>query len=680
MVERIRLAISANELIQVYGDRDVDGLTSTVLIMQSLQRFGASRVTWYIPAQGEGYGMNTQAVERAASDGVTLIITVDCGISSVEEVELASRLGIDVIVTDHHEPGETLPAATGIINPKCEGERYPFRDLAGVGVTLKLCQGLFLSYDQSFPYKEDIVAVDFETTGFHPVLKKDDFTEIGAVKLRNMVPLETFSTLVKPRRTIPDDAIELTGITNEMVENAPLPSEAIPSFLEFMGDSAFLAHNTSFDYKFLNSRLKQMKLPPVNYKLYDTLKIARKHGKADSNRMGDLCHRYGIDYSDGHRALGDAQRCVRLYEVLYRVSNRAWKGFLIANLDLVALGTVADMVPLMGENRVLARWGLRVLEKTRRPGLKALLEKARLQDPDIVTGRDIGWGLGPLLNSCGRMGEVNIGIELLMSADPEGARQLGGALDDLNTLRKSRLKTNYELFEEEMTKQADPEKDGIVLVVGRDLPHGVTGVVANRLAEKVARPVVALIVEGEEATGSARTVGTYDIYSALARCSDLLTRFGGHRGAAGLTLLGEHVEELRSRLREVARETLRPEDLVQTIDYEMVLDIKMANETLLDDIRHLEPYGADNPEPVFRFTGVKPSKVWTMGAGKEHLKLVFRQNGKTIDAVGWGMGAFSELIIPNATAVDFVAIVGINVWKKRRKVQLMMEDLQVPGI
>ena len=676
-VDRIRSAIAGDEMILVYGDRDVDGITSTVLLVQSLYHFGAKRVEWYIPAQGEGYGVNTEAVERASSDGVTLIITVDCGIRSLEEVAVASRLGIDTVITDHHEPDETLPAAVAIIDPKRSEARYPFRELAGVGVTLKLCQGLFMSYDAAFPYKEDIVAVDLETTGFHPRLKKDDFTEIGAVRLRNMVPVDTFSTLVKPRRIIPDDAVELTGITNEMAADAPEPDQVIPTFLEFMEGAAFLAHNTGFDYKFLKTRLKQMKLPEVSYKLYDTLKMSRKHFPQENHKMGDICKRFGIDYSDGHRALGDARRCAQVMEYLYRATSRDWKRFLVEKLDLVAMGTVADMVPLTGENRVLAKWGLKVLAKTRRPGMQALMEHARMQNPGIVTGRDIGWGLGPLLNACGRMGKVDLGLELMMSTDPDGARRLGEAVAELNTLRKDRLKENYCVLRKLMEEQADPERDGIVLVVAEGIPHGVTGVVANRLVDEVNRPVVAVLVEGDEAVGSARSLGKYDICEALSRCSDLLIQFGGHRGAAGLTLAPDNLEELRKRLREVADETLTPEDLVKTVDYEMPLEIRLVDEDLLDSLGELEPYGADNPEPLFLFSGVRPDDVRIMGVGGEHLKLVFQHKKQRIEAVGWGMGSYGELICKKLTAVDFIASIGVNVWRNRRRIQLMMEDLRI---
>ncbi len=496
-IERLSLALERKEKVLVYGDYDVDGVTSTTLLYKVLRDLGFQAVAYIPNRQDEGYGLHSGAIERAAKAGVKVLITVDCGVTAVSEVDLARTLGIDVIVTDHHEPPEVLPAALAILNPKLENSGYPFCDLAGVGVAFKLAQALLQSLG----------------TG-----------DVG-----------------------------------------------IHSELEL--------------------------------------------------------------------------------------------------LDLVALGTIADLVPLVGENRIFVHYGLLQMEKTLHTGLEALLEECGLKDKPLKAGQ-IGFMVAPRINAAGRMDSARAGLELLLTVDPERAKELARSLTRENQVRQE---TEKEILAEAISLL---EREPIPTVIVLSAPHwhhGVIGIVASRLVERYYRPVFLIAEEGEEAKGSARGIAGYPVLEQLNTQAHLLTKFGGHRQAAGFSLPTEHIRQLREGLNleaAVFGETLFKEFL--KIDRRISLEA--VSGALLHDLEQMAPFGFGNPGPILACQGIPVHSVSAVGKEKSHIKFRFGEQGEQ-EGIAFRLGErLNELNC--ATRLDVAFSLDWNTFRGREDVQLMIKDVQ----
>ncbi len=506
-VRRIRAAIAAGERIAVYGDFDVDGVTGTVLLHQALHALGAD-CTVYVPHRAtEGYGLNTGALDRLYADGVRLVVTVDCGISSAVEVDYARGLGLDVIVTDHHLPPARLPDAVAILNPRQPLCTYPFKDLAGVGVAFKLASAL---------------------------------------------------------------------------------AESIP---------------------------------------------------------------------DGARLRRDV-------------------------LDLVVVGTVSDMVPLRGENRVLVRYGLPVLSHTSRVGLQALLRRAGLEHSNLTTA-EIGFRVGPRLNAAGRIDHASVGCRLLMTRDVAEAEELAAALEEKNGERQ-RLTASIIAAARE---RIGPHPTGHALVVDDDMwPVGVVGLVAGRLAEEYCRPVFVIERDagadgrGGESRGSARSVPGFNVIEALTRCADLLTKFGGHAGAAGFSLRTECIAPFRARMEDFAAARLSEEDLTPSIQLDAEVGGRFFGvedlRALFEQLAALEPFGVGNQPPVLLWRGLRVSSCRVVG--KDHLRFSFSTPDGTVGGIAFGrVGDVG--VLPRGTALDVVCSLQHNDWNGYLSVELRIKDIAVRG-
>lgn len=508
-LQRIRLAVEHGERITVYGDYDADGVTSTAVMCRTLSRLGAAG-DCYIPSRlEEGYGLNEAAMEEIARRGTRLVVTVDCGISAVAEVAAANRLGLDVIVTDHHTPQGDLPPALALINPKLPSSHYPSSDLAGVGVAYKVAQGL-------------------------------------------------------------------------------------------IGETA-----------------------------------------------ADL-------------------------------------------LDLVAVGTVADVVPLTGENRKLVRAGLLRLAGNGNIGLRALCDAAAIDLADISAER-VAFGLAPRLNAAGRLGDSTTGVGLLLCDDPARARQLAVDLDRQNQNRQRTEQDIYAKAVELARAQIDPERDRIVVLAGDDWHHGIIGIVASKISELYGLPTVLLCREGDVARGSARSTPQFNMFDGLTACRDLLDHYGGHALAAGLTLPAANVDELRRRLNALAWEAYGPE-LPQS---ELFIDAEVAPEELTLDLvaalRRLEPFGEGNPQPLFVCRGLAVVEARGVGTQMEvaadgtkhprHLKFRLRareRRVKDLDGIGFGLGGLASQCAPGAL-LDVAAVPERNLWNGQERLQLRVVDLLPAG-
>ena len=449
-IERIRFAIEHHEPIAIYGDYDVDGVTSTALLVQALQALGAD-VRGYIPNRfDEGYGLNKEALDHLKADGVKLVITVDCGIRSPDEALHARTIGLDLVISDHHHPAEgDLPPALAVINPKQINDNYPDKDLAGVGIAYKIAEAL----------------------------------------------------------------------------------------------------------------------------------ISRQPS-ANGFQLSDL-------------------------------------------LDLVALGTVADLAPLVGENRVLVRRGLKQIRETKRQGLFSLASVAEVSLQKITSG-NIGFMLGPRLNASGRLESALASFELLTTTDFMRAGQLAQQLDVQNRQRQTITRSMQEQAEA-IAMSEDPNAY-LLFAAHEDFNPGVVGLAASRLSETHYRPAVVAAKGPEETRGSCRSIPEFHITDALDQCADLLVRHGGHRAAAGFTVRNEKLSELVTRLKSIAEAQLSKTDLRPTMTADVEVSLAQLSFDLLKNLEYFQPTGYGNPDAVFVSRDVKVKTSRTVGSEGKHLKLTLDES------------------------------------------------------
>jgi len=666
-VERIKSAIQDEEKILIYGDRDVDGISSVNLAVLYLKSLNIN-VDWYIPSD-EGYGLHKNLIEKYSQAGVKLIITVDCGISASEEIALAETLGMDVIITDHHEPPVNLPDAFAIIDPKCPGENYPFKELAGCGVAFKLFQSLAFSFSEYF--NKDIVVLDIETTGLSSYM--DEIVEIGAVKMKNFVNVDKFSTLVKPAGHIPADVSDIHGITDEMCCNAPAISEVMNDFLDFAGNSVIVAHNAGFDMAFLHRAAKKIERE-INNPVVDTLELSRSLFNAKSHRLSSLAEEFNIEAEKYHRALDDAATTAKIFERIVLLQEKKQRHFIENYLYLTALGTVADIVPLVSENRVFVKYGLPLLYNSGKPGIRALIDGLEIEKKSF-TAKKVSWSVCPLLNAAGRCGNADIAVQLLLTDDQKEAQNMLDEIMLLNSERKKIQKVNIGGFLEATARQNDIENDKIFVTVAEGLKHGVTGIAASEIVKRFNKPVILLILEGEEAMGAARSVEGVDIVSIIEKCKDILIKYGGHKAAAGLTIAKINIDEFKKRIKFLAASLINEETLCPKISVDGVLSIEDISIGLIKELELLEPCGAGNSFPVFVINDVILSDFSGVGANGSHLKAFFQNKSGDVSGIGWQMGGLVDNF-KRGEKVDVAFQLELNVWQSKESAQLMILDIK----
>lgn len=498
-VERIQRAIHQHEPIAVYGDYDVDGVTATTLLYQVLTALGAE-VTGYIPNRfDEGYGLNLEALTHLHTDGVRLVITVDCGIRSLKEAEHARKLGLDLIISDHHSPGEVLPEALAIINPKQIDDSYPEKDLAGVGLAYKLASSLIDS-------------------------------------------------------------------TN-------------------------------------------------------TVEV-----KAD-------------DY-----------------------------------LDLVALGTVADLAPLVGENRALVRLGLERIRRPRLQGIQSLIGVSRL-NPQRITASDIGFALGPRLNAAGRLDSAMDAFALLTTSNVYKAAKLAQQLEIQN--RERQQITRQIQARAEHIALADNPNALLLFAAHPDFNPGVVGLAASRLTDMYYRPAIVAHKGDNYTRGSCRSISEFHITQALDQCTDILDHHGGHAAAAGFTVRNENLSELIDRLQTIAIEQLSQLDLHPTIHADIEVPFSELKPELLDHLEQLQPTGYGNRQAHFISRDIRVTKSRTVGKDNNHLKLTVTDGWITFDAIAFQQGHWKNRM---PTRVDLAYTFELNEFRGRSSLQLKISDLKPAGI
>jgi len=498
-IDRITEALRQNEKVMIYGDYDVDGITATALLFLVLNRLGA-QVDYYLPNRlTEGYGLSEDGILEAKSRGISLIISVDTGITAVQEVEFAREHGIDCIITDHHETGDILPDAVAIVNPKQDNCPYDAAELSGVGVAFKLAQGLY-------------------------------------------------------------------------------------------------------------------------------------------KRLG--------------QDIGELDR----------------------HLDLVALGTSADIVPLLGENRTLTRYGFQQIVRTTKPGLKSLTFVSGLMGKDIGTGQVV-FVLAPRINAIGRLGDAKQAIKLLTTRDEQLAAQIARTLDSENRRRKSIDEATLNEALEQIDTVCDLENDKAIVLASEGWHQGVIGIVASRLVEKFHLPTVLIAIDNGEGKGSARSIPGFHLYEALKYCEDTLIRYGGHKYAAGLTILPENVEEFRRKMINVSKQMLTDEDLIPRLFVDAEIELDQIDNDFVDILESFSPFGPMNMRPIFLTRNLEvvgqPYKV-----GKNHLKMRVRKGDTVLDVIGFGFGELVRPLSMRAGTIDMAYVIEYNHWNGVSRIQLRVKDIR----
>ncbi len=622
-VVRLDRAVVAGERIGIFADSDLDGLSALAVIERLLDTIGAraDRVRRY-PVENDDYGVNMRSIEDFSSEKVSLLVTLDSGIRDVAEIRRARELGMDVLVCDHHEPGDALPDAI-IINPKVKTCPYPFRELAGVGVAFKLCCALL--YARGADYNRRFLLISGEDG------------EVCFSKIRNMV-IESSGSFRKP----PDpgligpadcDLILHHGLDGDFVEK-----------LRAAGCSA-AEHFLSF---------------------------IEPEGETDrALTLEDVCDAYSIR-SDLYTRRADLLNRLFLERCYGNATTLA--GFAKSSLDLVALGSIADIMPLTHENRILVRHGLEALGNTIHPGLRLLLQEHGWG----TTARDVAWKIAPFLNTPGRYGKSHLLARFFLEHHESGLKEVIADITDMNERRKDELASLYErLYEECRSGGLHRAGDGMYFVCDSEVPDGLCGLLANRLADALKRPVIVVALAGgrDVVKGSGRASGSFNFFSHVAAFSPLFERIGGHPQAFGFSIrtdrLGEARTAIASGLEQAPRNGIERElPVFADILPEKIADL---NTDFVDSLGIFEPVGHRNEEPLFLSRGLRVAAFRAMGAGRTHGKFILEGSGK-IEAVGWGMAGEMSESAKKGTA-DLLYTLSINEYRGERKPQMLIKSI-----
>ena len=492
-VERILIAIQNKEKIIIYGDYDVDGITSVTVLKKFLEEQGL-KTGEYIPNRlNDGYGLNKAAVKNISEQGYTLIITVDCGISCIEEIEYAKELGMEVIVTDHHEPGEIIPDCLAVVDAKRKDNKYPFNQLAGVGVVFKLIQSISLK---------------------------------------------------------------------------------------------------------------------LNLEAKEYLKY----------------------------------------------------------LDIVCVGTISDIVPLIDENRVITKLGLKLVEKTRNIGLKTLLESTGYKEINSTT---ISFGIAPRINACGRMGEEKEALELFLTNNIQEAKQISERLNQYNIERQE---TEKQIFKQAIQEIEEEDKDVPCIILGKEgWHHGIIGIVASKVTDIYFKPSILICFEGEEGKGSGRSIPGFDLHDAVMNCNTYVEKFGGHSMAIGINVKKENFEKFKKEFEEYVQNS-HINDIIPIIKIDKEIDLRKINIQDIRDLKLLEPYGEANKMPLFLIKNMKIQSIRTLSEGK-HIKLKLGIDNYIADAIGFNMGNIAEQYLIG-DRVDVVGSLEINDFGDNENIQINLKDIR----
>ncbi|MDR1788608.1 MAG: single-stranded-DNA-specific exonuclease RecJ [Treponema sp.] len=639
-VERILAAKEEGEKVLVFGDRDTDGVTSTALLTGFLRGLGLD-VSWRVPVGDEPYGLTMEAVETfAAADG-TLIITVDCGISNTAEVLRAAELRVDVIITDHHNPQEEMPAALAIVNPKLEGSGYPFRDLAGCGVAYKLVSALRFALKSEL-YGQSICLLNCRHL--------NDGWTIDAVQLRNLAVVKKLSETLSPGMARISDTRLVDFLTGQ--------------------------HILCWDADLQKKAFKALFGNAVEISMLDmAAEIAREIPAAAGKSLLRLSQVSALaKYTD--RETGEIDVFVNLFETFARRRAKLSAEDEGRDLQLAAIGTVADIMPLVNENRIIARQGFKAMQKKPREGLYELLFKLDLAGAPIDS-HTIAWQVAPLINSAGRMGSADKAAALLLEEDPRKREDLAAALLGLREESKRLGQEVWERAEPRAAEHFDEFNRRLAVVWGEDIIRGVTSITASKLVGRFKTPSLAAAFSGGIATGSLRSAGGYDLRFLLEPNEELFLDWGGHDYAAGFSMELRHWDTFLERLK-MATQCMEFD--TEKKDAPLNVDAELPHDYLGPDLYQVvdrfEPYGSGNPPLLFLARGLRLRDLTFIGKGAEHLRCTLDAGRHKWPAVFWSAAERVPRDFGEGCAVDVIFEVGRNCYKGKETPQIEIKDMR----
>ena len=662
--------------ILIFGDRDVDGVTATAIMYKLLEKLGA-QVIYRIPEGIESYGLSKESVEWAAVNEIQLLITVDCGITALNEVDLANKLGMTVIITDHHEPRDRLPDAYAVINPKVAEDNFPYRSLSGAGVAFKTAWAMIEKKELPEYFDKELIFIDLETTGFNP--HNDEIIEIGALKVTNGVVIERFQKLIKINKQLSQEIVNITGITEDLLEKDGIPIEdALKEMLKFIGDRKMIGHNLiDFDLKFLQHQLKKAGLSQIGNPMEDTLKMSKVMlKKAKDHKLITISNHLGHypDPAKMHRSIADCEVCSEVYRRLLIGRNSRFLEMVNEYLPLAAIGTVADIMPLTGENRNIVKNGLKLFAHAP-TGLISLLRETQLPLENI-TSKQVGWNIAPLLNSPGRMGTGSLSAELLISTKVNEGEMLAKEIVKKDVQRKNLLKVSEEYVRQ--TIQTEKLNDDKILILASEkIPKGITGLLANKITHEYQKPAVIISLENGECTGSMRVSGEFEVVKMLEVMSDYFAQYGGHKYAGGFTIHREKLDEFKVKANEYIAQ--HENDILKE---EILIDAALSDfsELNMNNIRYLEnilePVGNGNEIPNYLIENVRIADVFYMGKENDHAILTLKKGDSGIKMVAWSASKKISALLQNFSAFDIVGYPEINTYNGMSEARLVMTDIK----
>jgi len=642
VVDRIQSAVEDKEKIRVFGDRDVDGVTSTSLLVSELLSMHAD-VSYKLPEGDEPYGMTIAGVDQAKADGVTLIITVDCGISNFDEIAHASHECIDTLVLDHHLSDDCLPAAMAIVNPKVKGSGYPFEHLAACGVVAKVIWAL--RFSQTPFYHENCILLHAQP-GNGTVL-------IQAVRLENLIEVDRVREEINPGvvKTDSSKAIKFLSVG--------LPVLVLDSQTET--NQLREAFGKKVDISLVDMRPEMEKVLPMikGKSLFSLSTMSRTsrytdHGRDEMETLMSLFSSYV------------RKRCPSLdadYEPI---------------LDLVAIGTVADLMPMIDENRILVRRGINVLHSSPRVSLQPLMADLKLNNKDL-TSQDLSWQLGPVLNAAGRMGHPQTAVDMLLSTDFATAKKYSDQLQELNRQRQKLGEDTWQrllpLADDSFTKSGSK----IVVVEDPDISRGITGLMAGRLLKKYGVPSLVIAEVGERVSASIRSPEDFNCRDFLANFSDLFCDFGGHACAGGFSMDKENLQAFLERMEEVVDGMdCQPEE-DENLDIDCSLPEKYLTPDIIKEVEFFEPYGEQNPQIIFSIEKARIDDLIYMKSSHgedQHVKVTLSYGQFKWPAVYWFASSKVGVDFDKGDTVDVAFRLSRNYFRQQSSLQLTVMDMK----
>jgi single-stranded-DNA-specific exonuclease len=632
-LRRIHEAVSRKELIQIFGDRDVDGITSTILLQEVLGKAGA-KIRWQIPVGEDDYGLTADVIDACAADACGLLITVDCGISNNEEIARAGELGIDTIVLDHHNPPEQLPPAYAVIDPKCKDSGYPFRDLSGCGVVAKLAVALAYSTTSDF---------DTPVWFLHIQPANEAFT-VQAVQLLNLVERE------------------------RIVDTVP-------------------AHQANLQHTRVYDRLKDQSI--FVYDKESQLRYLEQLNAEGMFELVDIAPKLASGFPEvAGKSLIRARESLPAFryvpiseiDVLVELYRRlSWNELDLLTIlepivDLAALGTIADLMPLVNENKIIVRRGLEVMARMKRSGLRELLLRQNLHGRQL-TAKDISWHVTPVLNSAGRMGEPQRAAELFLSQTQDEIAAVIDSILQLNRQRKQLGDKIWDGYFPEARASIEQTDGKFVFVAASEIPRGITGILAARLAGFFKVPAVVVSLGQVKAVGSLRS--PYPVDGFLDLFADYFLNYGGHDRAAGFNLQADQFQAFQDRFFKVARAHTPPDREESKITVDAEVPPAYLNPELIKVVEIFEPYGEGCPPLVFLTRGVRIERLEIVGRREPaHVRMLLAAERYKWPAVYWNAAERAGRDFDRNDIVDIVFRLNRNYFMNTETLQLTILDLK----